>query len=299
MTPGKRQVPSIKAIETDVGPALADFSAHLWALRVPHRIFDTGEGRQVLVVGTEAHAQLVRDHFRRWVEGNLLTAVPVTDSGGSKLRMLQALRASPVTFVTLLLSLMGTLVVYSDQSLSVLHWLTFTDVQRLAGRVVVGDAVTSYAAGEYWRLVTPVFLHFGLLHCVFNMLWTWELGRRLEAARGSLSFLALLLLAGGGGNIAQFLADRGAIFGGMSGVIYGLLGYLWAWSRLTGDPRTSLPPGLLGFMLGWLLICMSGVVEALGFGAIANAAHAVGLLVGLALGAGAALLYSPRTSGSS
>ena len=292
-------MPSIKAIETDVGPALADFSAHLWTLRVPHRIFDTGDGRQVLVVGTEAHAQLAREHFRRWVDGSLPSSVPGNESAVSEVQMWQSLRSSPVTFVTLLLSLLGTLVVYSDQSLSVLHWLTFTDVNRIAGRIVVGDALASYARGEYWRLVTPVFLHFGLLHCVFNMLWTWELGRRLEAARGSVSFLALLLLAGGGGNIAQFLADRGAIFGGMSGVIYGLLGYLWAWSRLTGDPRTSLPRGLLGFMLGWLLICMSGLVEALGFGAIANAAHAVGLLVGLALGAGAALLYSPPTSGRS
>jgi GlpG protein len=299
LKPGKHQVPSIKAIETDVGPALADFSAHLWTLRVPHRIFDTGDGRQVLVVGTEAHAQLAREHFRRWVDGSLPSSVPGNESAVSEVQMWQSLRSSPVTFVTLLLSLLGTLVVYSDQSLSVLHWLTFTDVNRIAGRIVVGDALASYARGEYWRLVTPVFLHFGLLHCVFNMLWTWELGRRLEAARGSVSFLALLLLAGGGGNIAQFLADRGAIFGGMSGVIYGLLGYLWAWSRLTGDPRTSLPRGLLGFMLGWLLICMSGLVEALGFGAIANAAHAVGLLVGLALGAGAALLYSPPTSGRS
>jgi GlpG protein len=45
-------------------------------------------------------------------------------------------------------------------------------------------------------------------------------------------------------------------------------------------------------MVGWLFICMSGLVEALGFGAIANAAHAAGLVIGAALGLGAALLYS-------
>ena len=82
------------------------------------------------------------------------------------------------------------------------------------------------------------------------------------------------------------------MFGGMSGVIYGLLGYSWLWSRITGDPLLRLPTGLLGFMVGWLLLCMSGVVEALGFGAIANAAHAAGLAVGMALGLGAGLLYS-------
>jgi GlpG protein len=209
-------------------------------------------------------------------------------------RFRRSLRDSPVTFGAIVLSLMGTLLVYGDDRLSLLHWLTFTDIQRVAGRIVMDSSVATYARGEYWRLITPVFLHFGLLHAVFNMLWTWELGRRLEVARGSLTLLALILLAGGGGNIAQFLADRGTLFGGMSGVIYGLLGYAWMWSRITGDPRTRLPPGLVGFMLGWLLVCMSGLVEALGFGAIANAAHAVGLLVGIVLGAGAALLYSPR-----
>jgi GlpG protein len=46
-------------------------------------------------------------------------------------------------------------------------------------------------------------------------------------------------------------------------------------------------------MLGWLLLCMSGLVEAIGFGAIANAAHGAGLALGALLGLGAALLYSP------
>jgi GlpG protein len=82
------------------------------------------------------------------------------------------------------------------------------------------------------------------------------------------------------------------LFGGLSGVIYGLLGYAWLWSRLTGDPTLALPRGLVGFMIGWLLVCMSGLVEALGFGAIANAAHASGLALGMLLGLGAGLLYS-------
>lgn len=291
-------MPAIKAVETDIGPALAGFSAHLWALRIPHRVFDTGDGRQVLVVGNEAHARLVREHFQRWLEGSLAPVATSASGVSPGFSLLAALRSSPVTAASLLLSLMGTLLVYGDQNLGLLHWLTFTDIHRIAGRIAMDSSAVTYARGEYWRLVTPVFLHFGILHCVFNMLWTWELGRRVEQARGSLTLLALLLLAGAGGNIAQFLVDRDAIFGGMSGVIYGLLGYSWLWTRMTGDPRTRLPPGLLGFMLGWLLLCMSGLVEALGFGAIANAAHAAGLLVGVALGGGAALLYSPRPSGS-
>jgi GlpG protein len=289
-------VPAIKALETDIGPALAEFSAHLWSLRVPHRVFETADGLQVLLVGTEAHAQMVREHFLLWRQGSLDMRAAALPAASDKGRWLQVLRRTPVTVGAIILSLIGTLLVYGDDSLSLLHWLTFTDMQRVSGRIVIDSSVATYARGEYWRLVTPVFLHFGMLHAVFNVLWTWELGRRLELARGSLTVFALVLLAGAGGNIAQFLTDRNTLFGGMSGVIYGLLGYAWLWSRMTGDTRTRLAPGLVGFMLGWLLVCMSGLVEALGFGAIANAAHAVGLLTGMALGAGAALLYSPRDS---
>lgn len=290
-------MPSIKAIETDVGPALAEFSAHLWSLRVPHRIFDTAEGRQVLVVGSEAHARLAQEHFLRWMEGNLPPPEPSSQKPVSP-SVIVALRACPVTAMALLLSLLGTLVVFGDESLGVLHWLTFTDIHRVAGNITMDTSAATYARGEYWRLVTPVFLHFGLLHAAFNMLWTWELGRRLERARGSSSVLALIVLAGAGGNIAQYMVEPGAVFGGMSGVIYAFLGYSWAWSRLTGDPATRLPSGLLGFMVGWLLFCMSGAQEALGFGAVANAVHVAGLLLGVALGAGAGLLYSrPNSAG--
>jgi GlpG protein len=288
-------VSAIKAIETDIGPSLAGFSAHLWALRVPHRVFDTGEGRQVIVVGSESDARLVREHFQRWSEGTLdATEAKEAAPPGARpgFALLATLRGVPVTVGTVLLSLLATLLVYADDNLRLLHWLTFTDIQRAGGRILVDSATATYGRGEYWRLITPVFLHFGALHLVFNMLWTWELGRRLEQARGPATLLAVLLLTGGGGNIAQFLTDRDAMFGGMSGVIYGLLGYSWLWSRITGDPLLRLPTGLLGFMVGWLLLCMSGVVEALGFGAIANSAHAAGLAVGLALGLGAGLLYS-------
>ncbi len=289
---------AIKAIETDIGSSLAGFSAHLWALRVPHRVFDTGEGRQVIVVGSEPDARLVREHFRRWSEGTLeaTQALEALEAARPRARpgfaLVAALRGAPVTAVAVLLSVLATLLVYADDTLRWLHWLTFTDIHRAGGRILVDSAKATYGRGEYWRLITPVFLHFGALHLVFNMLWTWELGRRLEQARGPATLLAVLLLTGGGGNIAQFLTDRDAMFGGMSGVIYGLLGYSWLWSRITGDPLLRLPTGLLGFMVGWLVICMSGVVEALGFGSIANSAHAAGLGVGMALGLGAGLLYS-------
>jgi len=287
-------MPAFRAIETRIGTDLAQFSRYLWAQRVPHRIFDAPDGTQVLVVAREQDVAPVRESFARWRAGELSLedAAPAPQPAPGRLG--RAWRAQPVTLAGILLSVLGAAIVMFDTGLEWLHWLTFTDFRALpGGRLAFESVSATYARGQYWRLLTPVFLHFGVLHLAFNMLWLWELGRRIERARGSLTLLALLALTGAGGNIAQYLFDGGVMFGGMSGVIYGLLGYAWVWNRFSGAPGLVLPPGLMAVMLGWLVLCMSGLVEAIGFGAIANAAHGAGLALGALLGLGAALLYSP------
>jgi GlpG protein len=133
-------------------------------------------------------------------------------------------------------------------------------------------------------LVTPVFLHFGIFHLAFNCLWLWELGRRIETLAGSLHMLMIVLLMAIASNLGQYLWSGPALFGGMSGVVYGLLGYIWIRNRVSPRPILSLPGGLLGFMLIWLLAGMSGFMELLMGVNIANAAHAIGLISGMVLG---------------
>lgn len=285
-----------QAIETRVGAELAEFSRYLWKQRIVHRIFDTPDGRQVLVVAREQDVAPVRSAFERWRRGELQMLESSAPHGGRQhitASLAGALRRQPLTLASIALSIAGTLLVFLDHEGQLLRWLTFTGFHlNPDGRLVFETAAATYSHGEYWRLLTPVFLHFGLLHLAFNMLWLWEFGRRIEAARGALTLLAVLVLTGAGGNVAQYLYGGTVMFGGMSGVIYGLLGYMWAWSRLGGQPALTLPPGIMTVMLVWLLVCMSGVLEAVGFGAIANAAHVGGLVLGVLLGLGAALLYS-------
>ena len=71
---------------------------------------------------------------------------------------------------------------------------------------------------------------------------------------------------------------------GASGVVYGLLGFCAVAPRI--QPAWPIAPQtpIVIFMLGWLLVCMSGLIEAAGFGAIANAAHLGGLIAGVVLG---------------
>ena len=132
---------------------------------------------------------------------------------------------------------------------------------------------------QAWRYVTPAFIHFSVLHLVFNLLWWWYLGGQIEQRLGSGKLFILLLVGAALPNIAEFFVS-GPRFGGLSGVVYALLGYSWLRTRLQPDCGLAMPPALMGFMLVWLVL---GFLDMLGT-PTANMAHLVGLLVGLAQG---------------
>ena len=138
--------------------------------------------------------------------------------------------------------------------------------------------------GQYYRLISPIFLHFGLLHLVFNCLWLSMLGFRIEAIEGSFHLLILVIICGIVSNMVQYNWSGSVNFGGMSGVIYALLGYVWIKHKVAPHNFPALPQGLMGFMVGWLVLCMTGILEVTLGMAIANAAHLGGLIIGLILG---------------
>ncbi len=122
------------------------------------------------------------------------------------------------------------------------------------------------------------------MHVVFNCLWLWEFGRRVERYQGGLYLFGLVLMIGVFSNIAQYLHMPNNPFGGMSGVNYGLLGYLWLRCRLAPVPALTLPPALVGFLLFFLVLGFTGGMDVLAGGAIANAAHLGGFIIGSLLG---------------
>lgn len=132
--------------------------------------------------------------------------------------------------------------------------------------------------GEVWRLVTPIFLHFGLLHLAFNMLWLYRLGGQVESNHGPLVMVLVVLASALPGNLGQYAAT-GPAFGGMSGVVYGLFGFVWMHARFGRDRPYSISDVDTVLMMLWFLACATG-----GFGPIANIGHAAGLVAGLVLG---------------
>ena len=132
--------------------------------------------------------------------------------------------------------------------------------------------------GEVWRLVTPMFLHFGLLHLGFNMLWLYRLGGQVEHGHGPLVMLALVLASEIPGSLGQYVLV-GPAFGGMSGVVYGLFGFVWMYARFDRDRPYAISDLETVLMMGWFVACATGT-----FGPIANIGHAGGLAAGLLLG---------------
>ena len=151
--------------------------------------------------------------------------------------------------------------------------------------------------GQYWRLVTPMFLHFSIFHIVFNLLWVWELGRLIEWRHGMGALGALTVGLSVLSNLTQYSVS-GPAFGGMSGVIYGYFGYIWVMSM--GSPRFGirLNPAIVKLLLVWFLIGWSGIL-GVWFGLrIANTAHTAGLLGGVAVAlivAGVARITAPKS----
>jgi len=146
--------------------------------------------------------------------------------------------------------------------------------------------LTEILSGQFWRIITPVFLHFNYLHIIFNLLWLNNLGSQIEKRKGIKFLLSFLLVTAALSNLTQFLIT-GPAFGGMSGVVYGLFGYVWIKSRLDPADGFHIDQTISFIMFGFFFFCFTGL-----FGGIANWAHAGGLLTGLAWGYGSAYRWN-------
>ncbi|MBP7049555.1 MAG: rhomboid family intramembrane serine protease [Phycisphaerae bacterium] len=184
----------------------------------------------------------------------------------------------PVTIALIVISVGVAVFTSLGDNTQSLQPLSITEYRVEGEYIHWSEELPEIRRGQIWRLFTPIFLHFGIPHILFNMLWLRDIGSMIEARRSSWLLSALVLVIAGTSNLAQYL-HTGPGFGGMSGVNYGLLGYVWMQGRFNPASRLSLHPQTISLAIVWFFLCLFGLIPN-----VANMVHAVGLGIGIAWG---------------
>ncbi len=189
---------------------------------------------------------------------------------------LRSLRAHPFVWLIAVLSLIPLLAITAWGLSAVDDWFVPASVGELSA--------------SPWRIISPTFVHYTLLHAFTNIYLWWYFGAKLEE-RSRIELVLLFVLAAVVGNSAQWFWS-GPNFGGLSGVVYALLSYCWCITYFYKTPILQLDKGLSIILLIFLPIAATGLL-----GQFANAAHGAGLCCGLLMAAGkyALTFYQPRT----
>ena len=148
-----------------------------------------------------------------------------------------------------------------------------------------GFAGASLQKGELWRAITPIFLHINPLHLAVNMFMLVSLGRLVEHWVGTPRFAMMVLVLAIIPNLLQGLLPetlRGTPeFGGISGVLYGLFGYVWVRTTLNPKHGLAIPLPIVLVLIG---VVFCGVADVFGEWKMADVAHIGGLALGCLIG---------------
>ncbi|MFO0892812.1 MAG: rhomboid family intramembrane serine protease [Isosphaeraceae bacterium] len=195
------------------------------------------------------------------------------------------LRRRPLTALSMVICIGIYFVGELSRTLEVQIWdrLGFFPLLALREPTNFGGALEAIRGGEYWRLITPSLLHVNLVHLIFNMWATSIESTAIEYTRGTRTLAVIILVSAVLSNIGQFVYGmevEGELirWGGYSGVLYALFGYIWMKSRFEPEHGMIISDSSVRVMLLWLLLGFTGIMP------MANGAHLAGLLVGMLLG---------------
>ncbi len=134
---------------------------------------------------------------------------------------------------------------------------------------------------EWWRLFTPIFLHFGILHILFNSLALKDFGTALEFSEGWKYVLTLTIVTALFTNTLQYLLT-GPMFGGMSGVVYAYFGHFLGRQMMKRPSVVKIPrQGIIYVVIWFFATFLPGPIQFM-----ANGAHISGIMLGLLSGVG-------------
>lgn len=189
-------------------------------------------------------------------------------------------RRTPLVLVLIVLSVLATLVTQQGRDRSA-NDLAFVDAKlygRLQSQEPTVATFASIRSGQLWRLITPIFVHLTMTHLIFNMFGLYLFGAQIEQRKGTVIFGLLVLSLAVFSNIGQAIFETPFAFG-MSGVAYGLFGYVWIKSQWEPASGFFVAPATATILVVWFFLCWTGWL-----GPVANTAHGVGLATGMLLG---------------
>lgn len=284
-----------RTIDVSLDVDLAEFSRLLWQQGIAHRIVEQDQ-RQLLLIARQEQIAPALELLRRWQQGELR---PVAGADGrldtlfqgeGLLRGIgQAFRHAPLTLLLIGSCIALFFLAPLDGGSPLTFSLLYPDFAQGTRMLVLSRIIENFTIADFLTMLSPILLHGGPLHLVFNMLWLWELGHRIEARQSTAMLALAIVLLALVSNTAQYLYGGGNNFGGMSGVVYGLFAWIWMWQLFDPAAGLRLPRALIGFMLLSLV-----VMTLLELDMIANEAHLGGFLGGIVLGAAVATISRVR-----
>jgi GlpG protein len=284
-----------RTIDASLDADLSEFSRLLWQQGISHRIVEHDQ-RQLLLIARQDQIAQAMDSFRRWQDGELRPTVGADGKLGTLFQgealaagVWRAFMLAPLTMLLIGSCIILLFLAPLDGPSPLTFTLLYPDFSNGTRLIVLSRVLEQFTLWDFFTMLTPILLHGGPLHLVFNMLWLWELGRRIERFQSTMALSLVVVLLALVSNTAQFLYGGGNNFGGMSGVVYGLFAYIWMWQLFDPAAALRLPGSLILFMLLSLV-----VMTLLGLDMIANEAHLGGFVAGIVLGAAAAVFSRIR-----
>lgn len=268
---------SILVLQASPDINLSPITERLWQENIPHRVVMNKSSQDLWVARVE-DAEKVKAWVQQWQAGELTSKPDSAEETPWQVKFehyLILVSKFPITVILLI----AIAVIFALQQIGLIgieSWLLRPELW--SGEKL--DVITFWK-NDVYRWFSPALVHLSLMHIVMNGFWWWVLGREVEIRDGHFTLIWLTLVMAVGAGFAQYLAV-GPYFAGLSGVVYGLMG--WAWARQTfKGTQYQLPSWLFPFMIASMVVIM--LVDGAGMDLnIGHESHLAGAVLGVLLG---------------
>ena len=239
---------------------------------IAHR-FTEEQGQQWLWLaddGQLSHAKALVDDF---IAGQL--EVTEVEQAAPSFNLLLWLMRSPVTWLLIVLGGLGYAAVAGPITV-IYESMTYTPIKIFGSKALID----TWQWAEPWRMFTPVFLHFSIAHILFNAAAMLQIGSWIERLWGIRYYAWLCFISGVAGNVLQYSWSQSPMFGGLSGIVFGLFTFNGVTQVLQPAKAFALPKGMYIMLAVWLFAGFTPFFEQFFGVQMGNGAHLGGAVAG-------------------